>query len=168
MNLKDLKEKYNKAHKAYVSYKDTNGTNSVESQSIPDAIKAIQSIFPNSTITLIGDNILNYLGVDFIVSNDDGSQMLLELKVCKSNSGFEVTIDAYKHNGNEWFPASEVKLNDWFLFVNEDNYILIPSDTVNKMIPPIEECFFYKRDIYKTTKKAIVDLSCKRKITIPR
>lgn len=165
MELKELKDKYYKAHGAYLAYRNINKTNETESQFIPDALQAIKKAFPESNVTVIGDNLLNYLGVDFVVSVGE-KQMLLDLKVCQHNNGFNVCIDGYKHKGNDWFPANDVKINDWFLFINGDYFIFIPSNLVD--IPPMEDCFFYKRDIYKTTKKAIVDLSCKRKIAIPR
>lgn len=166
ITLKELKDKYNKAHEAYLKYKDTNGTNTVETQYLPEVISLLKEVFPNCKIITLGDNILNYLGIDIII--DDGKQqMFLDLKVCQYCHNKEVIIDAYKHDANgNWFPAQDVKLNNWFCFLNADNIILVPSIFIK--IPPIEQCFFYKRDIYKTTMKAIIDLSNVRKRVFSR
>lgn len=159
MNLQDLKDKYSKAHEAYLKYKDTNKTNNIEQQYMPEIIECIKTNFINSEITVIGDNILNYLGVDVII---DGGKILADIKVCQHCNRNNVIIDAYKHdeNGN-WFSALDVKLNDWFIFLNADNIIFVPTKYIK--IPPIEECFFFNRDIYKTTLKASIDLSNVRK-----
>lgn len=166
MELKELKEKYNKAHQAYLEYKDTNKTNNVEAQYLPEIASSLKEIFPTCNIMILGDNILNYLGVDVII--DDGkSQMFIDVKVCQYCHNNEVIIDAYKHdNKGNWFPATDVKLNNWFCFLNADNIILVPSSFVK--IPPIEECFFYKRDLYKTTMKATINLSGIRRRVFPR
>lgn len=166
ITLKELKEKYNKAHEAYLQYKDTNGTNNIEAQYLPEVVDKLKELFPNCNIITLGDNILNYLGVDIII--DDGKQqMFLDLKVCQYCHGKEVVVDAYKHdkNGN-WFPAQDVKLNNWFCFLNADNIILVPSSFIK--IPPMEQCFFYKRDLYKTTMKATIDLTNVRKRVFKR
>lgn len=161
MTLNELKDKYNKAHEAYLKYKDNNRTNSIEASFLPEVVAKLKEIFPDCNIITLGDNILNYLGIDIII--DDGKrQMFMDLKVCQYCHGNEVIIDAYKHDdkGN-WFPASDVKLNDWFCFLNADNIIIIPASFIK--IPPIDECWFYKRDLYKTTKKANINLANMRK-----
>lgn len=165
MELNEIKDKYKKAHETYLKYKDINGTNNTEKQFIPEALQALEEIFPNSTIIEIGDNILNYLGVDFIVDYN-GRQTFIDLKVCQHCHDKEVVIDAYKHNNDKWFPASDVKINDTFLFINADNIILVPAEFIP--VPPIEECWFYRRDLKRTTKKATIDLSGIRKRVFPR
>ena len=164
MELNELKEKYNKAHDAYLKYKDTNKTNNIEQQFLPEIMECIKKNFPNSEAMIMGDNILNYLGVDVII---DGGKMIADIKVCQHCNGNNVIIDAYKHdeNGN-WFPAYNNKLNNWFIFLNADNIIFVPASFIK--IPPIEECFFFNRDIYKTTLKANIDLSNVRKRVFSR
>lgn len=159
MNLQDLKDKYNKAHETYLKYRDTNKTNNIEQQYMSEIIECIKTNFINSEVTIIGDNILNYLGIDVII---DGGKILADIKVCQHCNGNNVIIDAYRHDeNNNWFPTSNVKLNDWFIFLNADNIIFVPAKYIK--IPPIEECFFFNRDIYKTTLKASIDLSNVRK-----
>lgn len=159
MELKELKEKYNKAHEAYFKYKDTNHTNSIEQEFMPEIIECIKNNFPKSKVMEIGDNLLNYLGCDVII---DGGKIIADIKICQHCEGLEVIIDAYKHDGNgKWFPATDVKLNSWFIFLNADNIIFVPAKLIK--IPPIEECFFYRRDLYKTTLKAKIDLTNVRK-----
>lgn len=167
MNLNELKDKYKKAHEAYLKYKDNNRTNSIEASYLPEVVALLKDVFPNCNIITLGDNILNYLGIDIIIDDNGKQQMFLDLKVCQYCHDKEVVIDAYKHdkNGN-WFPAQDVKLNDWFCFLNADNIILVPSSFIK--IPPMDQCFFYKRDLYKTTMKATIDLSNVRKRVFKR
>ena len=164
MNLKNLCDKYKKAHEAYLKYRDTNHTNNIEQEFMPEIIECIKTNFPKSEVMVMGDNILNYLGCDVII---DSGKILADIKVCQYCEGLDVVIDAYKHDENgKWFPATDVKLNDWFIFLNKDNIIFVPTKYIE--IPPIEQCWFYKRDIYKTTMKANIDLSNVRKRVYPR
>lgn len=166
MNITQLREKYKSAHEAYLKYKDTNGTNVVETQLLPEVLALLKDAFPNCNIIVLGDNILNYLGIDFII--DDGKrQMFIDLKVCQHCHGNEVIIDGYKHDSKgNWFPATDVKLNDWYCFLNADNIILVPANFIKT--PPIKECWFYKRDLFRTTLKANIDLTGIRKRVFSR
>lgn len=163
MELNELKEKYNKAHEAFLKYKDTNKTNNTEQQYMPEIIECIYNNFQNAAVMIMGDNIINYLGIDVIINGN----MLCDVKICQHCTGNNVIIDAYKHNEKgEWFPAFDTKLNNWFIFLNADNIIFVPTKYIK--IPPIEECFFFNRDIYKTTLKANIDLSNVRKRVFSR
>lgn len=168
MNINELKEKYTKAHEAYLKHKDTNGTNNIEAQFIPEALANLQKQFPNGTIITVPDCFLNYAGADFIVSI--GNHLYTyDLKVCQHLQGTEVMIDAYKHDkqGN-WYNALDDKLNDYFIFINADNLIIVPTNYIRKRIPPKEQCFFLTRDLYKTTMKAVIDLTGCRKLVFSR
>ena len=162
--LKDLKEKYNKAHEAYLKYKDTNGTNNIEAQYTDEALNWLKKIRPSSTFILNNDNFLNYLGCDIFEITSDGKVYTIDLKICVHCKNDEVLCDGWKHSDNIYYKATDVKLNDMFLFINEDNYILVPFNSVAKNIPPKEECFYMKRDLYKTTSKFILDTKlCRRR-----
>lgn len=165
MTVNELREKYNKAHEAYLKYKDTNGTNNVEAQFLPVIFMYKKQIFGDKDVMIMPDCFLNYLGTDFVAS--DGTTY--DLKVCQHCKGTEVLIDAYKHdeNGN-WFCALDNKVNDYFIFVNYDNIVIVSTREIRKLIPSIEDCFFLKRDLYRTTKKALVDVKCCRKLIIER
>ena len=165
MTLNELREKYEKAHSAYLRHKDTNGTNNVEAEFLPILFMYKKQIFGDKDVMIIPDSFLNYLGCDFVTS--DG--ITYDLKVCKYCKGTEVLIDTYKHDekGN-WFCALDNKINDFFIFVNNDNIIILPEFEIRKKIPTIDKCFFMKRDIYKTTKKAIIDVNDCRKLIIRR
>ena len=151
-----------------MKYKDINQTNNTEVQYLPEIIKCISDNFPKSKVIILGDNLLNFLGVDIIIDNNNNKkQMFCDVKICQYCHDLDVIIDAYKHDSNgNWFPASDVKLNDWFIFLNAENIIFVKADQIK--IPPIEECWFYKRDLYKTTKKANISLSKIRKKTFCR
>lgn len=166
MEINELKEKYAKAHAAYLKHKDTNQTNNTEALFIDEAVKCLKG--QNNNVITVPDCLLNYLGIDFIV--ESGSFVTTyDLKVCQHLNGTEVLIDAYKHdNYGNWFCALDNKINDYFIFINADNIIIVPFKTIRNKIPPMEECFFMKRDLYKTTKKAIVDLSDCRKLICNR
>ena len=168
MNINELKDKYNKAHEAYLKYKDINKTNNTEALFIPEALKCLQSQFPNDTIITTPDCFLNYIGIDFIVAREN-ALFSYDLKVCQHLHNTEVLIDAYKHdeNGN-WFCALDNKANDYFMFINADNIIIIPAKIIRNKIPQIEDCFFMKRDLYKTTKKAVIDVKDCRKLIYKR
>ena len=165
MEINQLREKYNKAHSAYLQYKDTNGTNNVEAQFLPVLFMYKKQVFGDKDVIVIPDSFLNYLGVDFVAS--DGTTY--DLKVCQYCKGTEVLIDAYRHDdkGN-WFCALDNKINDFFIFVNNDNIIIVPTKEIIKKIPSIKDCFFKKRNLYKKTKKAIIDVKDCRKLTIKR
>lgn len=168
MNIIDLINKYKYAHEAYLKHKDTNCTNNIEAQFIPETLENLKKQFPNGTIITVPDSFLNYVGADFIVQNMD-HLYIYDLKVCQHLHGTEVMIDAYKHDkqGN-WYNALDDKLNDYFIFINADNLIIVPTNYIRKRIPPKEECFFLKRDLYKTTMKAVIDLTGCRKLIFSR
>ena len=162
MTINELKDKYEKAHEAYLQYKDTNGTNNVEAQFLPVLFMYKKQIFGDKDVIIIPDSFLNYLGVDFVAS--DGTTY--DLKVCQYCKGTEVLIDAYSKPNNH--RSIEDKINDYFIFVNADNIIITPRKEIEKIIPPVEKCFYMKRDVYKTKLKAIVDTKSIRKLTITR
>ena len=157
MNINELKEKYTKAHEAYLKHKDTNGTNNIEAQFIPEALNWLKKIRPTSTFIVNNDNFMNYLGIDIFEITADGSVFSIDLKICIHCKNDEVLCDGWKHTGNTFYKATDVKINYMFLFINEDNYILLPFKSVANNIPPNEECFYMRRDLYKTTSKFILD-----------
>ena len=161
MELTEIKEKYNKAHEAYLKYKDTNGTNNIEAAYLPEIIEALKRDF-----YIVPDCLLNFLGCDLI---DLKSGQLYDVKICQYLHGTEVLIDCWKHDkkGN-WYKATDVKINDAFIFLNHDNIIIITTKYIENRIPPKEDCFYMKRDIYRTTLKAVIDVSDCRKLVIPR
>lgn len=165
MTINELKDKYERAHSAYLQYKDTNGTNNVEAQFLPIILQYKSKIFGNKDIMFMPDSFLNFIGGDIIAS--DGN--IYDVKICRYCKDTEVLIDAYKHDekGN-WFCALDNKINNFFIFVNCDNIIIVPDWEIRKKIPTIDKCFFMKRDIYKTTKKAIIDVKDCRKLIISR
>ena len=157
MRARDYKAKYNKAHDAYLRHKDTNGTNCVEEQYMEEAIKTLKCMFEGYSVITVPDHVLNYLGADFIVTN--GTEMYtVDLKVCQCNTGTYITSDMYKHDkdGN-YYHAIDDKITDFLLFRNQDCYFLVDPDKLP--IIPQEDCFYLKRDLYKTTLKATIDLS---------
>ena len=162
MNLNELREKYNKAHSAYLQYKDTNGTNNVEAQFLPIILMYKKQIFGDKEIMFMPDCFLNYLGCDIISS--DGN--VYDLKVCQYCKGTEVLIDAYSKPDNH--KSLDDKVNDMFIFINADNIIITNRCDIYKLVPPIEDCFYMKRDLYKTKLKAVVDTKSIRKLIIAR
>lgn len=52
--------------------------------------------------------------------------------------------------------------------MNYDNIIITSKDEIRKLVPPVEKCFYMKRDLYKTKLKAIVDTKSVRKLIIKR
>lgn len=168
MNIIELKEKYKIAHEAYLKYKDTNQTNNIEAQYIDEVKSILQKQFPNGNIITVPDCLLNYLGIDFIVSIGE-RLYTYDLKVAQHLSGTEVMIDAYKHTKDgKWYNALDDKLNDMFIFLNADNIIFIPTNYIRKRIPPENDCFFLRRDLYHTTKKAVIDVKDCRKLIFSR
>ena len=160
-----MREKYNKAHSAYLQHKDTNKTNATEAAFLPIVLQYKKDIFGNRDIMFMPDCLLNYLGADIIAS--DGT--VYDIKVCQHLHNTEVLIDAYsKSQFSKPFllhKSTEDKLNDFYIFVNYDNIIIVSKDDIEKLIPPPEECFYMKRDLYKTKLKAIVDVKkCRKKI----
>ena len=162
MTINELREKYEKAHTAYLRHKDTNGTNNVEAEFLPILFMYKKQIFGDKDVMIIPDSFLNYLGCDFVTS--DG--VTYDLKVCKYCKGTEVLIDAYSKPGNHL--SVDDKINDFFIFINYDNIIITSKEEIRKLVPPVEECFYMKRDLYKTKLKAIVDTKSVRKLIIKR
>lgn len=162
MTINELKDKYEKAHEAYLQYKDINKTNATEAQFLPVLFMYKKQVFGDKDVIIIPDSFLNYLGVDFVSS--DGTTY--DLKVCQYCKGTEVLIDAYSKPNNH--RSIEDKINDFFIFINADNIIITPRKEIEKIIPPVEKCFYMKRDVYKTKLKAIVDTKSIRKLTITR
>lgn len=157
MKARDYKNKYNKAHPAYMRNKDTNGTNCVEAEYLEEAIRTLQTMFPGFSIITVPDNVLNYLGADFIVTN--GKKMYtVDLKVCQNNTGTYVTSDMWKHDtiGN-FYPALDDKITDYLLFRNKTGYYLVNPDKLP--LVPKEYCFYFKKDLGRTTLKATVNIS---------
>lgn len=163
MTINELKEKYEKAHQAYLQYKDTNVTNNVEAQYMPEVLVWLKKIRPTSTFILNNDNFLNYLGVDIIEISITGDVQTIDVKICQYCEKDDVLCDGWKHSDNIYYKATDVKVNDYFLFVNKDNYIIVPFKEVEKNIPKKEDCFYMKRDLCKTTLKYIFDTKhCRR------
>ena len=162
MTINELREKYEKAHSAYLRHKDTNGTNNVEAEFLPILFMYKKQIFGDKDVMIIPDSFLNYLGADFVTS--DG--VTYDLKVCKYCKGTEVLVDAYSKPDNHF--SVDDKINDFFIFINYDNVIITSKDEIRKLVPPVEECFYMKRDSYKTKLKAIVDTKSVRKLIIKR
>ena len=162
MTINELREKYNKAHSAYLKYKDTNKTNVTEAQFLPIILQYKKQIFGEKDIMFMPDCFMNYLGADIITS--DGS--VIDIKVCQYCRGTEVLIDAYSKPNNH--KTTEDKINDFYIFINHDNIIIVRREDIEKLIPPIEKCFYMKRDLYKTKLKAIVDTKSIRKLIIKR
>lgn len=166
MNIPLLRQRYRKAHEGYLKYKDTNKTNNTEAEFLPEILKHTE-LFQNHSVFVVPDSFLNYVGTDLI---DLEKGATYDVKICQHCRNLEVLIDAYKKDekGN-WINALDLKINDFFIFLNADNIILVPYNEVLKRIPTnLEGTFFMKRDLYKTTRKAVVDLSTARKITISR
>lgn len=163
MDLNDLREKYNKAHEAYLQYKDTNGTNNVEAQFLPEVLSFLQEYKPDSKFIINDDNFLNYIGGDLLEVTVDGKVKIWDIKICQHFENFEVLCDGWKHSDNIFYRATDVKLNDYFLFVNKDYFIVLPFRTIEDNIPPKEDCFYMKRDLYKTTLKFVLDAKYHRK-----
>jgi len=163
MNINELKDKYNKAHEAYLKYKDTNKTNNTEALFIPEALAFLQEYKPNSKFIVNDDNFLNYLGGDILEVTVDGKIKIWDIKICQHFENFEVLCDGWKHSDNIYYKATDVKINDYFLFMNKDYFIVLPFRTVENNIPPKEGCFYMKRDLYKTTMKFVLDTKYYRK-----
>ena len=162
MTINELKYKYERAHSAYLKYKDTNKTNATEAQFLPIILLHKKEIFGDKDIMFIPDCFLNYLGADIIAS--DGTSY--DLKVCQYCRGTEVLIDCYSKPNNH--KTTEDKINDFYIFINHDNIIIVRREDIEKLIPPPEECFYMKRDLYKTKLKAVVDTKSIRKLIIKR
>lgn len=157
MKLESLKERYNYAHKTYLKYKDINNTNTVEAQESEFITDQLKSIFKDSVIIKNNDNFLNYLGVDYIVIKNH-KIITIDSKVCNAYKDNEVMIDAYRKDENgEWEIATNQKINDLYLFKNQNRVYLIPTKQI--IVPPRKDCFFLKRDLYNTTMKAVIDVS---------
>ena len=157
MKARDYKNKYNKAHSAYMRYKDTNGTNCVEAEYLEEAIRTLQTMFPGFSIITVPDHVLNYLGADFIVTNDK-EMYTVDLKVCQNNTGTYVTSDMWKHDATgNLYPALDDKITDYLLFRNKTGYYLVNPDKLP--LVPQEYCFYLKRDLYRTTLKATINIS---------
>lgn len=163
MNLQDLKDKYNKAHEAYLKYKDTNKTNNTEQQYMPEIMLFLKEIKPNSTFIINSDNFLNFLGVDIIEQTSSGTVFTYDVKVCQYQEDFNILCDGWKRNGNEYYKATDIKINDYYLFLNKSYYIIIPTKYIDANIPSMEKCFYMRRDLYKTTSKFILDTNYIRK-----
>ena len=163
MTINELREKYEKAHSAYLRHKDTNGTNNVEAEFLPEVLDFLQEYKPNSKFIVNDDNFLNYCGCDLIEVTSDKKVKLWDIKICQHFENFEVLCDGWKHSDNIYYKATDVKLNDYFLFVNKDYFIVLPFRTVEENIPPKERCFYLKRDLYKTTSKFVLDTRYYRK-----
>ena len=164
MNITQLREKYKNAHEAYLKYKDTNQTNNIEAQYLPEALAWLKKIRPTSTFIVNNDNFMNYLGIDIFEITACGSVYTIDLKTCIHCKDDEVLCDGWKHTDNLYYKATDVKINDMFLFINEDSYILLPFNSVANSIPSKEECFYLRRDLYKTTSKFILDTKSYRRI----
>lgn len=162
MTINELKEKYNKAHSAYLQYKDTNKTNNTEAQFLPIILLHKDEIFGNKEIMFMPDCFMNYLGADIISS--DGA--VFDVKVCQYCRGTEVLIDCYSKPNNH--KTTDDKINDFYIFINHDNIIIVRREDIEKLIPPVEKCFYLKRDLYKTKLKAVVDTKSIRKLIIRR
>ena len=163
MTIPQLKEKYKYAHEAYMKHKDTNRTNNVEAQYLPEVLAFLQEYKPNSKFIVNDDNFLNYCGCDIFEITSDGKVKTWDIKICQHCKDFEVLCDGWKHTDNIYYKATDVKLNDYFLFVNKDYYIVLPFRTIEYNIPPKEACFFMHRDLYKTTAKFVFDTKYYRK-----
>ena len=168
MTINELKDKYKKAHEIYLKYKDVNKTNNTEALFIPEALIWLKKIRPTSTFITNNDNFLNFLGIDIFEITANGEVYTIDLKTCIHCKNDEVLCDGWKHTGNLFYRATDVKINDMFLFINEDNYILLPFKDVANNIPPNEECFYLKRDLYKTTSKFLLDTKSCRKLIFER
>lgn len=157
MKLEELKERYNYAHKVFLKYRDTNNTNIVEIKESDFMTNQLKSIFKGSTIIKNNDNFLNYLGVDYIVIYNN-KIITIDSKVCNAYKDNKIMIDAYrKDEDGEWEIATNQKINDLYLFKNQNRVFLIPTNQI--IIPPRKDCFFLKRDLYNTTMKAVIDVS---------
>ena len=156
MKLQDLKERYSYAHKIYLKYKDINNTNTVETQESDFITNQLKSIFKDSVIIKNNDNFLNYLGADYVVVYNN-KIITIDSKICNAYKDNEIMIDAYrKYENGEWEIATNQKINDLYLFKNQNRIFLIPTNQI--VIPPRKDCFFLKRDLYHTTMKAVIDV----------
>ena len=164
MKLEELKERYNYAHKAYLKYKNINNTNTVETQESDFITNQLKNIFKDSIIIKNNDNFLNYLGIDYIVVRNNRT-ITIDSKICNAYKDNKIMIDAYRKDENgEWEIATNQKINDLYLFKNQNRIYLIPTNQI--IIPSRKDCFFLKRDLYNTTMKAVIDTSSiKNKIT---
>lgn len=167
-SINDLKDKYAKAHEAYLKYKDTNKTNNIEAKFMPEVLAYLNESLKGYVIIMIPDCLLNFLGLDIIAVRNERI-ITYDVKICQHLHNNEVMIDAYKHDkyGN-WYCALDDKINDFFIFVNADNIIITTAKAIRNRLPKEEDCFFLTRDIYHTTKKAIIDLSGARKLVTKR
>ena len=164
MKLEELKERYNYAHKTYLKYKNINNTNTIEEQESDFITNQIKSIFKDSIIIKNNDNFLNYIGIDYIVVRNNRI-ITIDSKICNAYKDNKIMIDAYRKDENgEWEIATNQKVNDLYLFKNQNRIYLIPTNQI--IVPQRKDCFFLKRDLYNTTMKAVIDTSSiKNKIT---
>lgn len=158
MNITDLRKKYEKARGAYLKHRYTNKTNNIEAEYIETAQKFLEKYY--DIVLSTPDGFLNYVGSDFIALKD-GVAYVIDLKVCQFYYDFDVLVDAKKKDENcEWIDALDMKINDLFLFINHDHILLVDKDIIQKKLADVkdDDLFFMHRDIYHTTKKAVLRL----------
>lgn len=157
MNIQQLFEKRQKARTAFLRHRFTNETNNVELANNELAKKFLKNYFDEVYST--GDSFLNYLGADYFCVKDDVS-FTVDLKVCKNCPSTNIMIDVYKHDGDEWYSVMNSKLTEFYLFLTQDYFILLNREQMIQVLSKVkdEDTFFLPRDLYKTTKKAIIDV----------
>lgn len=158
MNIPELHKKYEKAREAYLKYRYTNKTNNIESDYLEKAQTFLEKYYDK--VLMIPDSFLNYLGTDVVALKNDEAYTI-DLKVCQFYYDFDVLVDAKKkdENGN-WINALDLKITDLFLFINHDHILLVNRDVIQKKLDELkdDDLFFLGRDIYHTTKKAVLRL----------
>lgn len=165
MTIDELRKKFNKAHAAFLRYNKTNQTNNVENNNLEEIVNKLKNHFTNSQIILVPDCFLNYLGVDIILLKDS-SMITFDLKVCngdgrgKQLKGNTILIDVKRNVAGVYHSTYEDKINDFYIFKNQNSTKIVSAKRIREIAEkvPEEKLFFMPRDLYKTTKKAVVKL----------
>lgn len=163
MNITEIRGKYHAAKDAFLRHRYTNQTNNIEKEYEEMSMEFLKRYFPEVKKT--GNSLTNYLGADFICWDEDENAVLVDQKTCVGLEGMNVLVDAWKKKDkyDKTYPifALDNKATEYFLFINKSILALVPFEVIyekTKQVPK-SDCFFMERDIYQTTKKAIITLS---------
>lgn len=172
MNITETRGKYALAKDAFLRHRFTNGTNAVEKAYENMSIEFLERYFPE--VKKGGNKFPNYLGIDFICFDGDEEPVFVDQKTCVGLEGLQVLVDAWKRRDKYDNDYSEFvmdnKVTEYFLFINKSIIALVPFEVVyekTKTVPK-NECFFMKKDLYRTALKAVITLDVKDCIHIRR
>lgn len=157
MSIQRLYEKRQKARAAFLRHRFTNETNNVELANNELAKKFLKNYFDEVYET--GDSFLNFLGADYFCVKDD-TAFTVDLKVCKNCPLTNIMIDVYKCDDDEWHSVMDNKLTEFYLYVTQDYFILLDREQMIQVLSKVkdEDTFFLPRDLYHTTRKAVIDV----------